>query len=192
MKKFQYLLIAAVSLLVAGAAGQTAPVIYSPAQASMSTCVYPTGVSATILDICGVIDSNGHVVDVGLAGPDGKFVSLRSMAGGGSGGVLSFNNRTGPVVSQSGDYTVSQVPGAAPLASPAFTGAPTGVTQAPGDKTILLATDAFVHSLIFGMPIVGSTVTVNESCPKGSGNVNSGWSAKTCQLQITSIAGGAQ
>lgn len=37
-------------------------------------------------------------------------------------GVSSFNTRTGAVVPVSGDYTVAQVTGAAPLASPTFTG----------------------------------------------------------------------
>lgn len=39
-----------------------------------------------------------------------------------SGGVTSFNGRTGAVKPQSGDYSVSQVTGAAPTASPVFTG----------------------------------------------------------------------
>lgn len=40
-----------------------------------------------------------------------------------SGPVTSFNGRFGVVTPQTGDYTVSQVTGAAPIASPAFTGA---------------------------------------------------------------------
>jgi collagen type VII alpha len=40
------------------------------------------------------------------------------------GAVSSVFTRTGTVVAASGDYTVSQVTGAAPLASPSFTGAP--------------------------------------------------------------------
>lgn len=39
-----------------------------------------------------------------------------------SGGVTSFKGRTGVVTPQSGDYSVSQVTGAAPTASPVFTG----------------------------------------------------------------------
>ena len=37
-------------------------------------------------------------------------------------------SRTGTVTAQSGDYTVSEVTGAAPLASPALTGTPTAPT----------------------------------------------------------------
>ena len=40
--------------------------------------------------------------------------------------VTSVLGRTGVVVATSGDYSVGQVTGAAPLASPAFTGTPTG------------------------------------------------------------------
>ncbi len=40
-------------------------------------------------------------------------------------GVSSVFGRTGSVTASSGDYTVGQITGAAPLASPAFTGTPT-------------------------------------------------------------------
>lgn len=43
-------------------------------------------------------------------------------AGGGGGAVSSVFGRTGAVVAASGDYAVAQVTGAAPLASPSFTG----------------------------------------------------------------------
>jgi hypothetical protein len=66
--------------------------------------------------------------------------------GGGGGGVTSFNTRTGAVVPASGDYTVAQVTGAAPLASPAFTGTPTAPTPATGDNSTTVATTAFVKN----------------------------------------------
>jgi hypothetical protein len=44
--------------------------------------------------------------------------------GSGSGSVSSVFGRTGAVTATSGDYSVSQVTGAAPLASPTFTGTP--------------------------------------------------------------------
>lgn len=65
-------------------------------------------------------------------------------AGTGSGAVPSVFGRTGAVTATSGDYTVSQVTGAAPLASPALTGNPTVPTQAPGDSSTRIATTAFV------------------------------------------------
>src|SRR5580693_1211679 len=42
--------------------------------------------------------------------------------GGGSGAVSSVFGRTGAVVAVTGDYAVAQITGAAPLASPTFTG----------------------------------------------------------------------
>jgi len=54
-------------------------------------------------------------------------VSLGPPSGGGGGGaVSSVFGRTGAVTAASGDYSVSQVTGAAPLASPTFTGVITG------------------------------------------------------------------
>lgn len=63
---------------------------------------------------------------------------------GGGGGVTSVFGRTGAVVAVSGDYAVGQVTGAAPLASPVFTGNPTAPTPANGDNDTSVATTAFV------------------------------------------------
>ena len=65
-----------------------------------------------------------------------------------SAGVTSFNTRTGAVVPATGDYTVSQVTGAAPLASPAFTGTPTAPTATAGTNTTQVATTAFVTAAV--------------------------------------------
>jgi len=70
--------------------------------------------------------------------------------------VTSVFGRTGAVVAQTGDYTVAQVTGAAPLASPTFTGVPAAPTASPGDNTTQIATDAFVEAAINGI-ISGST-----------------------------------
>lgn len=64
------------------------------------------------------------------------------------GGVSSVFTRTGAVTAQSGDYTVSQVTGAAPLASPALTGTPTTPTAATGTNTTQIASTAFVQAFI--------------------------------------------
>lgn len=63
-------------------------------------------------------------------------------------GVTSVFSRTGAVVATSGDYTVSQVTGAAPAASPTLTGTPVAPTAAPGTNTTQLATTAFVHDAV--------------------------------------------
>jgi hypothetical protein len=61
-----------------------------------------------------------------------------------SASVRSVFGRTGVVTAASGDYSVAQVTGAAPLASPAFTGSPTAPTPANGDNSNNIATTAFV------------------------------------------------
>lgn len=78
------------------------------------------------------------------------FLPFNPSGGGGVAGVSSWNSRTGAVTPQTGDYTVSQVTGAAPTASPALTGTPTGPTAAPGTDTTQLATTAFVEAAFTG------------------------------------------
>lgn len=60
--------------------------------------------------------------------------------------VISVHGRTGVVSAQTGDYTVSQVTGAAPLASPTLTGSPVAPTPSTGDNSALIATTAFVKA----------------------------------------------
>lgn len=60
--------------------------------------------------------------------------------------VSSVFGRTGAVTAQAGDYTVAQVTGAAPLASPTFTGTPASTTPATGDDSTRIATTAFVKA----------------------------------------------
>jgi len=84
------------------------------------------------------------------AGPADLMSLANTGAGGGGGGgpVDSVFGRTGVVAATSGDYSVGQVTGAAPLASPALTGTPTAPTQTPGDNTTKVATDAFVTAAV--------------------------------------------
>jgi len=63
--------------------------------------------------VIGRIEAGG--VRLSLAPPSGG-------GGGGGGAVSSVFGRTGAVTAQSGDYLVSQITGAAPLASPTFSG----------------------------------------------------------------------
>jgi hypothetical protein len=79
----------------------------------------------------------------------GVIASTGSPCGSGGGsGVNSVFGRSGAVVAATGDYTVSQVTGAAPLASPTFTGTASGPTASPGDSSTKLATTAFVQSAL--------------------------------------------
>jgi hypothetical protein len=83
-----------------------------------------------------------------------------------AGAVGSVFGRTGAVVAGSGDYSVAQVTGAAPLASPIFTGTPAGPTAAAGDNSTKLATTAYVKNetyLSWTCPVAGST-SVSQNC----------------------------
>ncbi len=60
--------------------------------------------------------------------------------------VSAVFGRTGAITATSGDYTVAQVTGAAPLASPALTGTPTAPTASVATNTTQLATTAFVQA----------------------------------------------
>lgn len=72
---------------------------------------------------------------------DGTWVSP-------AGGVTAFNGRTGAIAPAGGDYSVAQVTGAAPLASPALTGTPTAPTATAGDNSTKVATTAFVGGAV--------------------------------------------
>jgi len=70
------------------------------------------------------------------------------------------------------DLDVASVSGAAPLASPVFTGEPTAPTAAPGTATDRLATTAFVSAALEGLIAVASdspsTVSTLWVGPKAS------------------------
>jgi hypothetical protein len=85
-----------------------------------------------------------------------------------AGGVTSFNTRTGAVVSATADYSVGQVTGAAPLASPSFTGTvtlPSALTLPPTQTisptsggTIALSTNGAVTDFSIANGLGGSEV----------------------------------
>jgi len=68
--------------------------------------------------------------------------------GGGSSPVDSVFGRIGAVVADPGDYTVAQVTGAAPLASPALTGTPTVPTAAALTDDTQAASTAYTDSAV--------------------------------------------
>jgi Pectate lyase superfamily protein len=88
----------------------------------------PAGVSGDVL----TSDASGNL-------------TLQAAAGG---GVTSVFGRTGAVTAEAGDYTVSEVTGAAPLASPELTGVPVAPTGTTGDTSTQVATDAFVATAV--------------------------------------------
>jgi hypothetical protein len=73
--------------------------------------------------------------------------------------VTSVFGRVGDILAQAGDYSVSQVTGAAPLASPVFTGNPTAPTPANADNSVSLATTAFVKNQGYLTSVPGGAVT---------------------------------
>lgn len=80
------------------------------------------------------------------------------------GAVSSVFGRTGAVIAVSGDYTVGQVTGAAPLASPTFTGTPLSTTAAVNTNTTQIATTAFVLAQAANVaPLIDGTATIGTS-----------------------------
>jgi hypothetical protein len=80
--------------------------------------------------------------------------------------VTSVFGRTGAVVAQSGDYSVAQVTGAAPINSPTFTGIPAAPTAAPGTSTTQIATTAFVQAAVAATNgILAASTTSCSGCP---------------------------
>jgi peptidoglycan/xylan/chitin deacetylase (PgdA/CDA1 family) len=73
-----------------------------------------------------------------------KQITVGDLAAGGD--VTSVFGRTGEVTAQSGDYSAGEVTGAAPLASPAFTGTPTAPTAAALTDNTQIATTAYADA----------------------------------------------
>jgi hypothetical protein len=72
---------------------------------------------------------------------------------GGVAGVASFNTRTGAVTLTSSDVTTALSYTPANIASPTFTGTPSGPTAAGGTNTTQLATTAFVQAAVSGSSV---------------------------------------
>jgi lysophospholipase L1-like esterase len=95
------------------------------------------------------------------------------------GAVSSVFGRTGAVVATSGDYTVAQVSGAAPLASPALTGTPTAPTQICSSNTDI-ATGAYVAACGSG----GSSTPFTQTDVTGSRALGTNYTAGTVPLTV--------
>ena len=86
---------------------------------------------------------------------------------GGTAPVSSVFGRTGNVTAVSGDYSVGSITGAAPLASPTFTGTPTAPTAAAGTNTTQLATTAFATTALnLKAPLASPTFTGTVTAPQ--------------------------
>jgi hypothetical protein len=113
------------------------------------------GASSSSVKINGVTVANPNFNNTIPAAPSGNTnvtwqvldTSVSAyVPSGGSGAVTSVFGRTGAVVANTGDYTVSQITGAAPLSSPAFTGVPISPTPATSDNSNKIATTAYVQA----------------------------------------------
>lgn len=93
-------------------------------------------------------DTTLNRTGVGVLRLTGTFNATAGIQLNGTPIVSSAFGRTGAVVATSGDYTVAQVTGAAPLASPALTGTPTAPTQLDADNSTAIATTAWVRTRI--------------------------------------------
>jgi hypothetical protein len=134
---------------------------------------------------------------------NGSWLSITT---GGGGAVSSVFGRTGAVVQVSGDYSVGQITGAAPinsptftgtvtipaganisgfapLASPALTGAPVAPTPSPGDSTTKLATTAFVAAALSALPS-GAKITISDTPPGSPSAGNLWWESDVGLLYI--------
>ncbi len=90
-----------------------------------------------------------------------------------SGGVSSFNGRTGAVTPQAGDYSVSDVTGAAPTESPVFTGSISmGRTEGSsvGSSSVALGLNNTVSGARSYAEGRGNTVAMYESHAEGANN----------------------
>lgn len=100
------------------------------------------------------------------------WVNNQGFGTGSGGAVTSVFGRTGTVTAGTGDYTVAQVTGAAPLASPTFTGTPSAPTLASSDNSTKLATTAYVQSqtcpIWFTTPNAASTVNFTVTANKAA------------------------
>lgn len=99
---------------------------------------------------------------------------------GGTASVSSVFNRTGAIVATTGDYTVSNITGAAPLASPTFTGTPAAPTAAAGTNTTQLATTAFATT--------ADNLKANLASPTFTGTVTMGGALAMGNNKITGLA----
>lgn len=127
-------------------------------------------VSQNIVDLTteAIVDGNNDFIAVYDASVGAiRKMTAATVAGANTAGVSTFNGRSGSVAPQTGDYSVAQVTGAAPLVSPTFTTPNLGT---PSAATLTNAT---------GLPIIaGTTGTLSVArggtgvtTSTGSGNV---------------------
>ena len=126
---------------------------------------------------------------------DGSQLTANSVANGSlaqmPAGTLKGNN-TGATATPT-DLTAAQalsLLGAAPLASPAFTGTPTAPTAAPGTNTTQIATTAFVQDVVQGTNPPIRTITVQTFTTSGTYTPNANLVYAVIEVQAAGGGGG--
>lgn len=124
-------------------------------------------------------------VEVNQGGTSARTTTqgIANLGGGGGGAVSSVFGRTGPVTSQSGDYTVAQVTGAAPKV----------IQLAASDESSALTTG--ISKITFRMPYAMTLTAVRASLTVSqySGNIltvdinNNGSSVLSTKLTIDNM-----
>lgn len=116
--------------------------------------------------------------------------------------VTTVFTRSGSVVATTGDYSVAQITGAAPLASPALTGTPTAPTALAADSSTTLATTAFVKSQGYStggtatkIDLTAQVATITNATLLAAGSVQTGcyrltgYTKKTLAATTSSTSG---
>ena len=107
--------------------------------------------------------------------------------------VTTVFGRSGTVVATSGDYAVAQVTGAAPVASPTFTGTPAAPTAAVNTNTTQIATTAYVVAQnyaqrVTAIDLTAQSATITAATLLASGSVQTGCYRLTGWTKVTRAA----
>jgi len=151
-------------------------VTYTPTPWSSPVCyglndMVTTGSGASLATFISLLPNN-----CGNNPATTAYTAWNPIGSAGTSPVTSVFGRVGPVTAQSGDYSVTQVTGAAPIASPNFTGTPTVPTQTTGDASSAAASDQFVQNAITASSggaqsyTVGATAVVQYTAVMSDGN----------------------
>lgn len=142
-----------VSAAIVNAGGTTLTNAAPTAETVNATAAVGTANTAARADHRHAMPAEASTTASGFMSAADKLKLDGIQAGAQSNTVTSVAGRTGAVTLAVGD-----VSGAAPLASPALTGAPTAPTPAAGNNTTQLATTAFVAAAIAAAPEAVSSV----------------------------------
>ena len=141
--------------------------------------------SGVLLETNGVANSSQTVLNL-AAGTNitlGNVAGTTTIAASFTAPVLSVFGRTGAVTAQSGDYGVAQVTGAAPLASPTFSGVPAAPTASLGTNTTQIATTAFVLANSGAMVFIAEQVLGSSAATVTFSSIPSTY--RTLKLYVT-------